>query len=63
MLAFTLITLPFVMLSLSACALTESNAHEASRHHSRDIARRARSDVRLYKRFDNAKFTFYDVGK
>lgn len=61
--AFTLITLPFVMLSLSALALTESNAHEAPRHHSRDIARRARGDVRLYKRFDNAKFTFYDVGK
>lgn len=32
----------------------------ARRHDS--IAHRARGDVHLYKRFDNARFTFYDVG-
>jgi len=41
------------------------HAHQAKRHHPHrqgDLARRDPGEIHLYKRFDNARFTFYAVG-
>lgn len=42
-----------------------ANAHQARRHHVHrqdDLARREPGEINLYKRFDNARFTYYAVG-
>ena len=54
-----LLSLQFLALSF----LVAANTHDARRAHD-SIARRAAGDVsaHLHKRFDNARWTFYDVG-
>jgi hypothetical protein len=52
------------LLSLSVPFVAQAASHgEAGRRH-HDIARRARSDVKVFEKreFTNARFTFYDVG-
>ena len=42
-----------------------AHAHQARRHHVHrqgDLARRDPGEINLYKRFDDARFTFYAVG-
>ena len=38
------------------------HAHQARRHHVHDLARRDPGEINLYKRFDNARFTYFAVG-
>ncbi|PFH52394.1 hypothetical protein AMATHDRAFT_2129 [Amanita thiersii Skay4041] len=57
----TILTLALLPLSLILAA--SANSHGAGhprRHH--DIAKRASGDVQLSKRFEGARWTFYDVG-
>lgn len=57
-----LFSLALVPLALAASAIAASHGHK--RHHSHGVAKRARGDVShtLAKRFDNARWSFYDVG-
>jgi len=48
-------------LAPQAIANTHGSPH-AARHAHDSIARRAPGDVALHKRFDNSRWTFYDVG-
>lgn len=44
------------------CSIASTHGHHWGRRH-QELAVRARGDVDIHKRsFDNARFTFYDVG-
>jgi hypothetical protein len=51
----------FASLAIPIAVLADPHAPNHARHH-HDIARRASGDVQLHKRFDAARFTFYEVG-
>ena len=57
----TFLGLSLLTVVLPFAAYAEPHANPAHHRH-RDIAHRARGDVQLHKRYDNARFTFYDVG-
>jgi len=59
-----LLSLPIVALSffVADSAANPHGGHHAARHAHDAIARRVPGDVSLHKRFDNTRFTFYDVG-
>ncbi|KAF8136397.1 RlpA-like double-psi beta-barrel-protein domain-containing protein-containing protein [Boletus edulis] len=51
--------------TISFIAPSLGHAHQVRRHHvyrQDDLARRDPGEINLYKRFDNARFTYYDVG-
>jgi hypothetical protein len=51
------------LLGLCALSLVFAQLHGPSgprRHH--DIAKRAKGDIQLHRRFTSARWTFYDVG-
>lgn len=49
------------LLSLALPLLAVADHGSRARRHD-SVAHRARGDVHLYKRFDNARYTFFDVG-
>ncbi|KAF9017789.1 hypothetical protein BDZ89DRAFT_1074540 [Hymenopellis radicata] len=57
-----LFSLALVPLALAASAIAASHGHK--RHHAHGVAKRARGDVShtLAKRFDGARWSYYDVG-
>lgn len=50
-----------VLFSVCSVSFAHENRHFA-KHHRDELAVRAASDMSLWKRFDNARFTFYAVG-
>lgn len=50
----------------SVCTVSLAHNHHGKRHppmyHRDELAVRAPNDMSLWKRFDNARFTFYAVG-
>jgi hypothetical protein len=51
----------FASLAIPIAVLADPHAPNHARHH-HDIARRASGDVQLHKRYDAARFTYYQVG-
>lgn len=52
-------------LAISFISPSLGHAHLGRRHHVHrqgDLARRDPGEINLYKRFDNARFTYYAVG-
>ncbi|THH13090.1 hypothetical protein EW146_g7096 [Bondarzewia mesenterica] len=61
---FLSVFFPVFFLSSPLAVFSESLGHTGThRQHPRDLSRRLNGEVQLYKRFDNAKFTFYDAGE
>jgi len=57
--------LSFVSVALLSLALpfaANADSHAARGNHHRDVAHRARGDMQMHKRFDSARWSFYDVG-
>lgn len=61
--ASTMFGLPLLSLALPLAAFAEPHVNHGRSHH--DLAKRAAGDVSLNKRgqFNNARWTFYDVGE